>query len=51
MTDIRFKSDPEWKDFLQHYETWGFTQVQVPRSETRVLVRKDLLPQGHTMPS
>jgi hypothetical protein len=51
MIDIRFKSDPEWQDFLQHYNTCGFVQVQVPRSETRVLVRKDLLPQGYTTPS
>jgi hypothetical protein len=51
MTDIRFKNDPEWQDFLQHYDTCGFVQVQVPHSETRVLVRKDLLPQGYKMPS
>ena len=25
-TDLRFKSDSEWKDFLLHYEDWGFAR-------------------------
>src|SRR5512140_407848 len=44
-TDIRFRSDPEWRDFLLHYEEWGFSEIQVPDSDIKVVVRKDLLPQ------
>lgn len=44
-TDLRFKSDSEWKDFLLHYEDWGFSEVDVPKSDIKVIVRKDLLPQ------
>jgi hypothetical protein len=43
-SDIRFKSDPEWQDFLEHYENYGFSQVQVPGSTIKVIMRKDLLP-------
>lgn len=43
-TDIRFKNDPEWQDFLRRYEEYGYFQAQAQGSETRVLARKDLLP-------
>jgi hypothetical protein len=48
LTDIRFKSDPEWRDFLLHYEDWGFSKVEVPDSKIEVIVRRDLLPQSST---
>jgi hypothetical protein len=44
-TDTRFSDDPDWRDFVLHYENWGFARVEVPRSHMEVIVRKDLLAQ------
>jgi hypothetical protein len=42
-TDLRFRNDPEWQNFLANYGEFGFERVQIPGSGTRVLVRKDLV--------
>jgi hypothetical protein len=42
-TDLRFRTDPEWKEFLKNSSDFGFVQRQVPRSDIQVFVRKDLV--------
>jgi hypothetical protein len=42
-TDLRFRTDPEWKEFLKNSSDFGFVQRQVPRSDIQVFVRKDML--------
>ena len=41
-TDIRFRGDPEWQDFLLHCEAWGFSRISVPNSDISLIVQKNL---------
>ncbi len=41
--DSHLINDPEWRDFLDHYESAGFVARSVPGTGTTLLIKKDLL--------
>ncbi|WP_190715447.1 hypothetical protein [Oscillatoria sp. FACHB-1406] len=41
--DRRFKTDREWLDFLNNYQTAGFVKMDIPNTEKQLLLKADLL--------
>jgi hypothetical protein len=43
LTDPRYKNDPEWQDFLLHYDQFGFQQLGMPMTDTKLIIQSALL--------
>jgi hypothetical protein len=41
--DTRFRHDREWRQFLRNYTEFGFTQIDIPNIENKILIRNELL--------
>jgi hypothetical protein len=41
--DTRFRDDPEWQDFLDHYQEYGFEHRDIPKTGRELLIHGDLL--------
>jgi hypothetical protein len=41
--DTRLKNDPEWQDFLEKYQQFGYLQIEIPNTPRKIIVRADLL--------
>lgn len=41
--DKRFRSDPEWGNFLKKYEQYGFIKKEIPNSGMELLIKKGLV--------
>jgi hypothetical protein len=44
LNNIRFREDPEWKAFLEHYESAGFVKLILPDGRRALYVDKTILP-------
>jgi hypothetical protein len=43
LTDPRYKDDPEWQEFLLHYDQFGFQQLSIPMTDTKLIIQNALL--------
>lgn len=41
--DSRFKTDEEWKDFLNNYTTLGYLKLDIPKTNRKLFVDEQLL--------
>jgi hypothetical protein len=41
--DTRFRDDPEWQEFLDDYESFGFELRDIPQTAREILIHKELL--------
>jgi hypothetical protein len=44
LNNTRFRDDPEWKAFIEHYETAGFVKLVLPDGRQVLYVDKTILP-------
>ena len=43
LQDVRFVHDPEWQNFLQNFQQWGYTRLPVLQTDRALLVANHLL--------
>ncbi len=41
--DSRYINDPEWLEFIENYQHYGYRQLSIPNTETRIIVANELL--------
>jgi hypothetical protein len=41
--DSRFRADPEWRYFLDHYRELGWIERDIPNTDKKLIVRADLM--------
>jgi len=43
LKDTRLRDDDEWHNFLINYSTIGYTQIMIPNTDRKVLIKNEIM--------